>query len=177
MGAADAGTAWQVQTRAIWSVLVIHGRVNPSDTAARVCRAKRCYLKASMAHGQKFKTHISAKIPGRTPGMCLSYSDLCEREECRVCPLFLAISMGTSEMLAVTAPAPPSPGPGPAPPPGDLNCIFLELSIGKMDRHDFAPDFYRKCRIPAVKSPVELSEVLTMKMMDVHFHSIVPFIL
>ena len=39
MGAADTGTAW----------------------------ARRCYLKSSMVHGSKFKTHISAKVPGRAP--------------------------------------------------------------------------------------------------------------
>ena len=39
MGAKDAGTAW----------------------------AKRCYLKSAMTHSAKFSTHISAKIPGRTP--------------------------------------------------------------------------------------------------------------
>ncbi len=39
MGAADAGKTW----------------------------AKRCYLKTDMAHGTKYNTHISAKIPGRKP--------------------------------------------------------------------------------------------------------------
>ena len=29
--------------------------------------ARRCYLKSSMVKGEKFKTHVSAKVPGRTP--------------------------------------------------------------------------------------------------------------